>query len=330
MNLKLNRIDGVDLHLFDGGTAAAGAEAAAPAAGSANQGDTQAPAVEVTRPQQKSDLSKVRYGKQTEPNKEADGPAAGQQGKAPAGEAPDTLEARTKAFEELVNGEYKDVYTRKTQELINRRFGQDKRLEAENAKLREIAEMLNTKYGVTDDADFSKLRAAVEGDDELWAQAAEAAGMTTEQYRRFSKLERQNAAYEAMRNNDILAEKRRQKAEHWLQEAQALQEKFPNFDLKAELGDRNFVSALNAGVPMELVYKGKYYDQNLASATAQTRKQTEKNVSDNIRARGTRPAENGTGSQSAAFITRDDPSQWTKADRDEVVKRVMRGEKIRL
>ena len=37
----------------------------------------------------------------------------------------------------------------------------------------------------------------------------------------------------------------------------------------------------------------------------------------------------GISSQSA-FVVKDDPSQWTKKDRAEVVKRAARGEKIKL
>ena len=47
-----------------------------------------------------------------------------------------------------------------------------------------------------------------------------------------------------------------------------------------------------------------------------------------IQTKGARPTENGTSSQSAV-ITKSDVHSLTKADRDEIERRVMRGEKIR-
>ncbi len=323
----------VDLHLFEGdagaaaGTAA-GTEAAAPTGGNVHE---QAPAVsEAGKPRKKGDLSNVKYGKQST---EATVPGSNEPSSDKAAEAgvqatPHTLEARRQKFDELINSdEYKEIYTERTQAMINRRFGETKTLESENSKLREIADMLGQKYGITEDPDFSKLKAAVEGDDEIWAQAADEAGMTVEQYKKFSALQKKNAAFEAAHQNDVRAQQQRQTAERWMNEAQALQQKFPQFDLKAELSDRNFVAAIQAGVPMELVYKGKYYDQNLTEATQATAKSAEQNVTNNIRARGKRPAENGTAAQSAAIV-KSDPSKLTLQDFNEIARRVANGEKI--
>jgi hypothetical protein len=58
-------------------------------------------------------------------------------------------------------------------------------------------------------------------------------------------------------------------------------------------------------------------------------KAAEKQVTANVRARGSRPAENGTNSQ-GAFTIKNDPSKWSKKDRAEVVRRAQRGEQIML
>lgn len=54
----------------------------------------------------------------------------------------------------------------------------------------------------------------------------------------------------------------------------------------------------------------------------------ESKVAKSIAANGARPTENGTGAQSAAVV-KSDVSQLTRADRDEIRRRVARGEKIR-
>ena len=70
-------------------------------------------------------------------------------------------------------------------------------------------------------------------------------------------------------------------------------------------------------------------DEIKAGVAQNTARKTEKQVVDGIRAKGSRPAENGTSSQSA-FTVKDDPHKWTKQDRAEVARRVARGETIKL
>jgi len=70
--------------------------------------------------------------------------------------------------------------------------------------------------------------------------------------------------------------------------------------------------------------------EDIKAGVAQTTaKRTEKQVVDGIRAKGARPQENGTSSQSA-FTVKDDPSKWSRKDREEVIRRVARGETIKL
>lgn len=305
----------IDLRLFDG-DAGAGADA-----GTTGENTSSSAAGSTS-----GDLSKVVYGKTTEGAQGSD--AASTTDSASAG-ANDTLEARQARFEELINSdEYKDIYTAKTQDMINRRFAKAKQAETENGKLRGIADMLSARYGITDDTDFSKLTKAVENDEDMWSKAAEEAGMSTQQYREYTRMQAENARLREARQEDIRREQSRQKAEQWYQEAQGLKAKFPDFDLRAELSDPNFTALLNApGVTMEQAYKAKYFDRYMESTAQAASKVTEKRVVDNIRAKGSRPAENGT-SQSAAAMTKSDPSKLTLDDFNEIARRVARGEKI--
>jgi acyl transferase domain-containing protein len=236
----------VNLHLFDGGAAGAGGgNGAAAPAGSGTMGEASASPVNTQQGKKTGDLSSVKYGKERAANTGVQNPA-----QAPAAEGAitgvtttsDTLEARQKEFDDLINSDkYKDIYTKRTQDMIDRRFSKAKAAESENAKLREIADMIGQKYGISEDSDFSKLKAAIENDDEIWAEAADEAGMSIEQYKKFSALQKKNAAFEAARQNDMVQMQNRQKAETWYREAQELKAKFPQFDLKTELSDRNFM-----------------------------------------------------------------------------------------
>ncbi len=315
--MKNQNLLDINLRLFDGGATGGAAADGAGAANAAGDGSNQT-----------GEKTQVIYGKQPEAADTAEPPAAGE---AKGGNTPATLEERTKAFDEFIADEkYKDIFSKRTQELINRRFAQTKALERENARLKDIAGMLGRKYGLdANGADFAQnLKTALQNDNDLWAEQAANAGMSVEQYQEFEAMRRENAAFRAMRDNDVRAAQTRQQAEKWYNEAQDLAKKYPQFDLKAELADPNFVANIGAGVPMETAWKAKYYDRDLEAAAQGAARNAERQVVDNIRAKGRRAAENGANSQSAAFVTKNDPSKLTLADYEDIAKRVARGERI--
>ena len=215
-----------------------------------------------------------------------------------AEERPADTEILRKEFDELIRGKYKDVYTEKTQTMINRKYAKAKAQAEENVGLRELADLFARKLGLPDGSDHVQIRAAAEElpewEDEL--QVAE---------------------------EDAPA-----RAEGWLREAGELREQYPDFELRRELEDPDFVTALQAGVPMHLIYKGKHCDRLLSEAVLSAVKATEENVVQSIRAKGGRPAENGIGANNSPILTKSDPSQLTLREFEQIAKRVSRGERI--
>lgn len=132
---------------------------------------------------------------------------------------------------------------------------------------------------------------------------------------------------QAMRQNQQAAQQQLQK---WYSEGEQVKAVYPSFDLAAESKNPQFLSMLKAGVPVQHAYEVVHMDEIKAGVAQNTARRTEKQVVDGIRAKGNRPAENGTSSQSAAFTVKDDPHKWTKKDRAEVARRVARGETIKL
>ena len=97
-----------------------------------------------------------------------------------------------------------------------------------------------------------------------------------------------------------------------------------DFDLKTEIdGNPDFLALLQRGVSVEQAYKVLHMNDFLSKATAQA----EKAVTDNIRARGARPPENGAATKSAVVV-KDDVSKLTPADRAEIARRAAMGETI--
>lgn len=327
----------VSLRLFDGEGGAAAPAAGEGAAGDGNKGGSQASPAP-TRRGKSGGFQNVLFGKQgDEPTAAGDEP--GPEGKAQPSAAgkgkegdvvttSNTLEDRRKAFQELVNGEYKDIYTEETQRIIDRRFREARNLEERAAKQQPVIDMLMQRYKIAD-GDLGKLAAAVENDNAYWSEAAEEAGMSVEQYKQFQKLQRENAALlraQRMRQSQQAAQQQLQK---WYSEGEQVKAVYPDFDLGAESKNPQFISMLKAGVPVQHAYEVIHMDEIKAGVAQSTARQTEKQVVDGIRAKGNRPAENGTSSQSA-FTVKDDPHKWTKQDRAEVARRVARGETIKL
>lgn len=330
--MKFNDILHVTLDLFDGAAGAA-ASGAGEGAGSGTQGETQQTSPAATRRGSSGEYSNVKFGKQDQTaaagGQQANPPDAGEESKKQGVETTsDTLEDKRKAFRALVDGEYKDQYTEDTQRIIDRRFRETKNLETQLSQQKPILDMLMQRYKIAD-GDLSKLTQAIENDNAYWSQAAEEAGMSVEQYKQFQKLQRENAQLiQAQRRsqNQQAAEKQLQK---WYQEAEAMKADYPGFDLGRESQDPQFLSMLRSGVPVKLAYEVMHMDEIKSTVAQTTAQQTEKQVVEGIRAKGARPAENGTSSQSG-FVVKDDPAKWTKKDRAEIVRRVQRGEQIKL
>lgn len=266
----------------------------------------------------------VVYGKQAEPSAEVTNAADTGSDAGNENASSSTLDDKRKSYQELVNGEYKDQYTEDVQRIINRRFKDVKGMEEQLSAQQSLIDTLAARYGETD---LTKLAKAIDDDSAFWAQAAEEAGMTVEQYKKVRQLEKDNAAllrHEQQRQADSRVQAQMAK---WASEEQVLQQKFKGFSLQKEIQNQSFMNMLKAGLPMEHAYKVIHMDEILADAVGTTAASVESAVVNNIRAKGTRPQENGSSPQSA-FIVKDDVNKLSKKDRAEIARRVARGEKI--
>lgn len=314
--MKKFNIFPIFLAMFDGGAAsgAGGVSAAGTGTGDTNGGSAST--------QQSDTGAKVVLGK---PPKAEPNTTKGNTQLPAAGEGED----RSAQFKAMIQGDYKDLYDAEVQSIINRRFKETKGLQDSLSAQAPIIEQLSQKYGIRGN-DLNALRAAIDDDDAMWAEQAEDAGMTVEQYKQVQKIERENAQLRKNQEDQLAIQRSQQQVQTWLQQAEAMKadERFKNFDLRKEISDNpEFLNLLQAGIPVDHAYSVLHLNditQNAANTAAQ---QTEKAVTANIRARGNRPAENSASSQ-AATIYKSDPSKWTDAEFAEAIRRSKRGEKI--
>ncbi len=322
----------IDLRLFDGAAGAA-------SDGGAAQGDAGATAkAEINSRSGGSRRSKsgeptVLYGKQEDASTATDTntPAAGENGQAVSKKGVETtsntLEDRRKAFDAMIDGEYKDVFEERFQQAFNRRFKETKGMEQTISDQKPIMDMLMQRYKI-DDGDASKLLAAIEKDDRYWSEAADEAGLTVEQYKAMQKLERENAELKQMRQRQQGMEAAQQRLAQWYAEGDKLKEVYPTFDFKAEAANPHFTDLLKKGISVQQAYELLHRDEINTAIAKNAAQAAGEQMKARIQAKGARPTENGTSSQSAV-ITKSDVHNLTKEDRAEQARRALRGEKIR-
>lgn len=300
------------------------------------QGESQAAIpVPTRRGRSSGEYDKVLFGKQPaqEPTGQEGGSrepappsAAGKEVPAGSENTPDALEEKRKTYRDLVTGEYKQFYTEDTQKMINQRFKETKNLENQLGRQQPIIDLLMERYQIQD-KDLEKLTKAVEDDDANWSEAAEAAGMTVEQFKVFQDMKRK---YEAAMKREQLRAVRDgadQQMKAWEQEAESLKELYPSFSLETEVQNPRFLAMLKANVSMDAAYRALHMDEIMEAERKQTAQLTQQQVVASIRAKGTRPSENGTSGQSG-FTIKDDVSKLSRKDRAEVARQVKQGKMI--
>lgn len=323
MNIK-NLYSHINLQLFAEGGAGAGTGSGAGAAGSGTgmgtaTGDTGAAAVPQTKGVKNNPLANVKYGIQE------DTPPAAEETTATIAE-PATPD-REAAFDAMIKGEYKDLYDAKMQDTIQKRLKSSKETVDKYNSLAPTLELLAQKYGV-DASDVEALNKAIADDDAYYEDEALERGLTVQELKGIKKMERENAELRAQMQEQQTKQNADKLYAAWMQQEAETKKVYPAFDMKAEMQNQKFVDLLRSNIDVRTAYEVLHKDEIIPAAMQFTAKTVEQKLTNKIIANGARPAENGMAAQGAALV-KSDVSQLTKADREEIIRRVQRGEKIR-
>lgn len=261
-------------------------------------------------------LANVKYGTQVE---EVAAPAAEVENTAPA-------EDRNAKFEALIKGEFKDLYNARVEDTVQKRLKGSKENEAKLNALTPTLEMLAKKYGV-DPTNIEALNKAIEEDDSYYEEEALEKGVTVKQLKEIRKMERENAALKRQMEEQNRRDHANKLYAQWMEQEKQTKTVYPNFSLRTEMQNPKFVELLRSNIDVQTAFEVIHKDEIIPAAMQYTAKQVEQKIANKIIANGARPVENGNSSQGAS-LTKSDVSQLTKADRAEVNRRVLRGEKI--
>ena len=318
-----------DLTMFDGGAGGgAGAGAGAGAGGGdgtagANTGATQeaaAPATNNRRKQRTNPLANVHYGKQ--PEQQAAAAQAPETGK-------ETPAAPTEDEWKAAKEKYRDFYQRDTSGIVQERLKNSKQAEETMAKLAPVLEGLGKKYG-KEASDVDGIIKAYTDDDSLYEEDAAKAGMSVAAYKQLTQLQADNKARQEREARSLQEQRFEKHIQGLIQQGEALKQQFPDFDLRAEMQNPAFqrLTSPEVGVSVSdaywLIHRAELEPMAMQVATQRTKEM----ISQSIQSGAMRPAENGAANVSPALDIRDDPSKWTKKDRDEVRRQARAGRRI--
>ena len=188
-------------------------------------------------------------------------------------------------------------------------------------------ETLAKKYGV-DLTDIEALNHAIDEDNTFFEDEALEKGISVEQLKEIRKIERENADLKKQMREQSVRENADRIYAGWLEQSDALKQIYPNFDLDAEIKNPRFVDLLKNNVDVRTAYEVLHKDDIIRGAMQFTADTVQTKLANNIIAGRNRPSENGIGQTSPAVV-KNDVSQLSRADREEIIRRVARGEKIR-
>jgi hypothetical protein len=283
----------IDLRLFDG-------EGGAPSGDGGQSADGG-----VASPTSNVDPKNVVYGKDVDTSE--DGPK----------EAPPEIDPEVE-FEELIKTKYKDQFAKRTQSIIDKRFKEVKTLEKQASEFQSLVDVLGQKYG-TDDPQVIRERMESEIIEELAYQN----DMSPENYRKIMEADK------IRKQNDIMETQRQQQEQiqaaitNWTSQAEQMKGEYPDFDLRTAMQDDQFLGMIKSNVPVKTAYEILHIDK----LKEQIRREAETKTAQNIQAKRNRPSEAASKGVSGAVV-KNDVKSLTKKDREEIARRVQRGEKI--
>ena len=237
-----------------------------------------------------------------------------------------SAEDRSAKFEELIKGEYKDLYDAKMQDTIQKRLKGTKETVDKYNALTPTLEMLSKKYGV-DAADIEALNKAIQDDDSYYEEEALEKGITVQQLKEIRKMERENADLKRQMEEQNRKENANKLYAQWMEQEKQTKAVYPNFNLRGEMQNPKFVELLRSNIDVRTAYEVLHKDEIIQGAMQFAVNKAEQNFTNKVIANGARPTENGISSQGAS-LTKSDVSQLSKADLHELQRRVARGEKI--
>lgn len=237
-----------------------------------------------------------------------------------------TIEQKKAEFEQLITGEYKDLFGERMQSINARNAEEMQKVNDRIGEYTPLIDMLAEKYGVQS-GKIADIMAALDKDNSFYEDAAMKEGMTVEQYKNMLHMKTENKRLIEAQKQAEQIRQRDQAWQRWDTEAEICRSHYPDFDMNSEIMNEDFVRLLGAGFDVESAYRACHFDEILNGVKTQTKDNTKKQVADTIRSGYARPTENQVGGN-AASTQKADVQHMSNKEILDLIERAKSGEKI--
>lgn len=244
---------------------------------------------------------------------------------------PDAQGQQEETFESLIAGKYKQQYDSAVgaavQKAVKQRLKGQGQMKAQIDAMAPLVDQLGVLYGIdTSDPrkiDYAALAQRFGADNRIYDAEAVERGTTPEAVRSEYAHRAETAGM------------RRQLQEYQIQETFANVRVGFERDVAAryganfddEMANADFARLIAANVPPKTAYEVVHMAEIQQAQAQAAANMARSNVMNTIQAQAARPDEIG-GNAAGGELTRTDPRSWTKQQREDIIRRVQRGEKI--
>ena len=146
------------------------------------------------------------------------------------------------------------------------------------------------------------LMAQIMDDDSLYEDAANEAGMTVEAYKNYLKFKEEHDQHVRAAEEQQHKEAIKQHYMKLTQQAEEMKQRYPNFNLEAELQNPEFLKLTSpaVNVSVETAYYATHHNELAPQMMAYGMQRAKQQMAQTIQANGARPREGGLNTQNAA------------------------------
>ncbi len=221
-------------------------------------------------------------------------------------------------------------YNKQMQAVVQSRLRSAKGAEETLGKLTPALELLARQHNLDPaNIDYDALAKAISDDESYYEDKALQMGVSIETAKKMDQKERDDARQQREQARTLEEQKFQQHIVKLEQQAEAMKKVFPNFDLRTELQNPNFVrmTSPNVGISVEDAYYACHRKELQTAAMQVAAQKTAQKISNDIQAGNRRPSENGTSGQ-APSVTTFDYRSASPEQRAALKARIRSGEKI--
>lgn len=252
-----------------------------------------------------------------------------QEDAAPAEQKDSQQEAQSNprmSWEEIVKD---PEYNQELQKLIKARLRESGASRDAMEALTPALDLLSREYGLDPQKpDYAALAKKVTDDNRFYENKALETGDSVETVKKMAQQEAELNRYRNQEAQNLEVQKINQHFARLEQQGEAMKARFPGFDLRKELQNPAFarMTAPDSGLTVEDAYFAVHRAEIQSAQAKVVAEQTAKQMANSIRSNSARPDESGSqqGSSTVSF----DYSKASRAQREELKRRIRSGERI--